>query len=72
MNYKLLFFSGMVTSAIGLILGMILTALLPTPFTGGLYREQRRGFMLVGAITGAMIGISQEAIRQLKEKQDQE
>ncbi|HEY9640234.1 MAG TPA: hypothetical protein V6C57_07110 [Coleofasciculaceae cyanobacterium] len=72
MNYKMLWFTGMVTSAIGLGLGIILTALLPTPYTGGLYREQRHGFIILGTIGGLIVGISQEAIRQLKDKQDQE
>jgi hypothetical protein len=72
MNYKLLFFSGMVTMAIGLGLGIIFTVLFATPYTSGLYREQRNSFIAIGAIGGLLVGVSQEAIRQLKRKQDQE
>jgi hypothetical protein len=72
MNYKLLVFSGMVTMAIGLGLGIIFTVLFATPYTGGLYREQRNSFMAIGAIGGFLVGVSQEAIRQRKQNQDQE
>jgi len=72
MNYKLLFFAGVVTAAVGFTLGVILVALLPTPYTGGLYREQKSGYKLAGAVGGVVIGISQEAVRQLKQKQDQD
>jgi len=72
MNYKKMLFAGIVTAAIGFTLGLILTVLTPTPYRGGLYREQRRGFMLIGAVGGLLVGSSQEAIRQLKAKQDQE
>lgn len=72
MNYKMLFFAGIMTMAIGIGLGMILAALLPTPYTGGLYREQKRGFIVAGAAGGLIVGLSQEAIRQLKQRQDQE
>lgn len=72
MNYKLLFFSGMVTMAIGMGLGVIFTALFATPYKGGLYREQRSGFIAIGATAGFLVGVSQEAIRQLQQKQDQE
>lgn len=72
MNYKLLWFAGMITMAIGTGLGLVLTALLPTPYIGGVYREQKPGFMMVGAVGGLIVGMSQEAIRQLKQQQDQD
>jgi zinc transporter ZupT len=72
MNYKMLCFAGMVTMTIGIGLGIILASLFPTPYRGGLYREQKLGFIIVGAAGGLLAGISQEAIRQLKQKQDQE
>jgi len=72
MNYKLLFFAGAVTAVVGFVLGIILAALLPTPYTGGLYQEQKSGYKIAGALGGFIIGISQEAVRQLKQKQDQD
>jgi len=70
MNYRMLGFAGGVTMAIGLGLGIVVTRLAPTPYSGGLYREQKPGYMIVGAAAGLLIGLSQEAIRQLKQKQD--
>lgn len=70
MNYKLLWFAGGVTMAIGMVLGLILAALLPTPYRSGLYRDQKPGFIAIGAAGGLVVGMGQEAIRQLKQKQD--
>jgi hypothetical protein len=72
MNYRLLVFAGAVTAGIGIIFGMIVAALLPTPYTGELYRHQRSRFAIVGGVFGFMVGVSQEGIRQLKKKQDQD
>jgi hypothetical protein len=70
MNYRLLFFAGIVTAGIGIVLGIILAALLPTPYTAKLYQHQRTWFAIIGGIAGFIVGISQEGIRQMKEKQD--
>ncbi|MDX2228216.1 MAG: hypothetical protein NW220_01170 [Leptolyngbyaceae cyanobacterium bins.349] len=72
MNYKLLLFSGFMTMAIGLGLGLILTALLPTPFRGGVYQDQKSGYMVIGATGGFLFGVSVEALRELKEQRDRE
>lgn len=72
MNYRMLGFAGVVTMAIGLGLGLIVAKLAPTPYTGGLYREQKPGYIIAGAAAGLLIGLSQETIRQLKQKQDQD
>jgi len=72
MNRKLLFFSGLVTMVIGLGLGSILATLLPTPYRGGIYIDQKPGFMLIGATGGFLFGVSIEALRELKEQRDRE
>ncbi len=72
MNYKMLLFAGGVTMAIGMGLGIILATILPTPYSTGVYRAQRTGFIITGAIAGLIVGASQEAIRQLKQQQDQD
>lgn len=72
MNSKLLLFSGFVTMAIGLGLGWILAVLLPTPFRGGVYQDQKPGYMLIGATGGFLFGVSMEALRELKEQRDRE
>ncbi len=72
MNHKLVLFSGIVTMAIGMGLGAILATLLPTPFKGEIYRDQKPGFMVIGATGGFLFGASMEVIRELKEQQDQD
>lgn len=72
MNRKLLLFSGLVTTVIGTSLGLILATLLPTPYQGGIYREQKAGFVLLGATGGFLFGVSIEALRELKEQRDRE
>jgi len=58
--------------AIGMALGLILAALMPTPFRGGMYQNQKPGFILIGAIGGFLFGVSMEALRELKEQRDKE
>jgi Na+-transporting NADH:ubiquinone oxidoreductase subunit NqrD len=70
MNRKLLLFSGFVTMLIGTGLGAILATLLPTPYRGGIYLDQRPGYMLIGATGGFLFGVSIEAMRELKEQRD--
>ena len=72
MNCKLLLFSGLITMVIGTGLGLILATLLPTPYRGGIYLNQKPGFMLLGATGGFLFGVSTEALRELKEKRDRE
>jgi hypothetical protein len=72
MNHKMLLFAGLVTMVIGMGLGLVLSALLPSPYKSGLYRDQKPGYIAIGAAGGLLVGLSQEAIRQLKQKQDQE
>lgn len=72
MNRKLLLFSGIVTMTIGVILGLILAELMPTPYRSGLYQNQKPGFMLLGATGGFLFGVSMEALRELKQQRDQE
>lgn len=72
MNRRLLLFSGLIMMAIGTGLGAILATLLPTPYRGGIYLDQKPGFMLIGATGGFLFGVSMEALRELKEQRDRE
>jgi Na+-transporting NADH:ubiquinone oxidoreductase subunit NqrD len=72
MNRKLLLFSGLITMLIGTGIGAILATLLPTPYRGGWYPNQRPGYMLIGATGGFLFGVSIEALRELKEQRDRE
>lgn len=72
MNRKLLLFSGLITMTLGAGLGLILATLLPTPYRGGIYLDQKPGFVLVGATGGFLFGVSVEALRELKEQRDRE
>jgi hypothetical protein len=57
---------------IGTGLGFVLATLLTTPFQAGLYRDQKPGFMIIGATGGFLFGVSMEALRELKEQRDRE
>jgi len=72
MNRKLLLFSGFVTMLIGTGLGLVLATLMQTPFKTGLYRDQKPGFIIGGAVGGFLFGVSIEALRELKEQRDRE
>lgn len=72
MNHKLLLFSGIITMLVGTGLGFILATLMQTPFSTGLYRDQKSGFMIIGAVGGFLFGVSMEALRELKEQRDRE
>lgn len=72
MNYRKLVFAGGVTTVIGMALGIVLVALLPNRYSSGFYQKRQPIFITVGAALGLLVGTSQEAIRQLQQKQDQQ
>ncbi|MGQ9873097.1 hypothetical protein [Leptodesmis sp.] len=43
-----------------------------TPFSTGLYRDQKSGFMIIGAVGGFLFRVSMEALQELKEQRDRE
>lgn len=72
MNLRLIVFSGVITSVVGVGVGLLLANLFPTPYQGGFYEHMNRKYMAIGGVSGLLIGMSQEALRQLKKQRDEE
>ncbi|MEH2136030.1 hypothetical protein [Nostoc sp.] len=72
MNAKLIAFSGLVTAFVGAGIGFITASLLPCPYTSQMYQNLEKKYAIVGAVTGLLIGSSQEMIRELKQERDAE
>jgi hypothetical protein len=72
MNTRKIIFSSIITGAVGAGLGLVMIYLAPCPYTGKLYQNIDRTYILIGGIAGLLVGSSQETIRQLKKQRDQE
>lgn len=72
MNQRRIWFSGLVTAAVGVGIGLVAAKIVQSPFTSSPYRHLERTYMVVFGSGGLLIGASQEALRQLKQKRDQE
>lgn len=78
MNYKRVIFSAIITSLIGAFFGLVAVEL--TKNRVGNFRFQskayqtlyKRDLIIVGAVLGALAGVGQEYIRELKHKRDAE
>ncbi len=46
--------------------------LAPTPYSSSLYSHLKRDYLIIGGVAGLLLGSSQETIRQLKRKCDQD
>ena len=70
---KRMVFSGIVTSILGIGLGWVLAYIFPSPYHGwNLYHNLERKYMITGSAAGFLIGICQEAIRQIKKESDRQ
>lgn len=70
MNKRRILFSGLITSAVGVGLGLVMLQLAPTPYASSLYSNLKRNYLIVGGIAGLLLGSSQETVRQLKRQCD--
>ena len=72
MNKRRIFFSGVVTSAVGVGLGLVILQLAPSPYSSSLYSHLKRDYLIIGGIAGLLLGASQETVRQLKRQCDED
>ncbi|PZV09093.1 MAG: hypothetical protein DCF22_19070 [Leptolyngbya sp.] len=72
MNKRRILFCGVITSAVGVGLGLVILQLAPTPYSSRMYCNLNRDYLIIGGITGLLLGSSQETIRQLKRHCDQD
>lgn len=72
MNQRKIWFAGIVTSVLGVFIGLVLSRIVETPYTSENYQRLGRIYMLVCGTGGLVVGTTQEALRQLKEEQDRE
>lgn len=78
MNYKLVLVAGLVTSIVGGVLGWGMGQIalrqkpsqLRTSLSAGYQDLYNRQFIWLGALTGGLIGMGQECVRQLKDEED--
>lgn len=74
MNQRKIWFAGIVTTGMGVVIGLVLAKIVESPFTSQTYQRQRleRIYMLVCGTGGLLVGTTQEALRQLQEQRDRE
>lgn len=77
MNIKLIFFSGIVTAALGSVLGLAVAHIGQQDFNdlkyeSEIYQDLNDYYALIGAGLGLAVGISQECVRELKAQRDKE
>ncbi|MGF1458938.1 MAG: hypothetical protein ACFBSG_07910 [Leptolyngbyaceae cyanobacterium] len=72
MNWRRMFFTGLINTAVGIGIGIILFELAAPPFTSRPYQALGRYYVLAGGVGGFLTGWSWEGLRQLKVKRDRE
>ena len=72
MNSRRIVFSGAVTSAIGVGLGLVMLSLAPIPYSSDPYRNLKQDYLIIGGAIGLLFGAGQETVRQLKRQCDEE
>ena len=77
MNVRAIVFSGIVTAAIGAVIGLAAARIGQRDFNqlrfeGKHYEGIQNRYVLVGASVGLAVGLGQECVRQLKAERDRE
>ncbi|WP_317110347.1 hypothetical protein [Chroococcidiopsis sp. SAG 2025] len=77
MNFRAIIFSGVVTAAIGAVVGLAATRIGQRDFNqlrfeGKHYEGMQNRYVLIGASVGLAVGLGQECVRQLKAERDRE
>lgn len=72
MNRRKIWFAGLVTTVVGVGVGIILAKIVDSPYTSQAYQDQRieRIYIVIGGVGGFIVGTTQEALRQLQEERD--
>lgn len=72
MNRKLILFSALLTTLVGIVIGLAAARMHHGRFASSLYQNLGPKYAIVGAVTGLVVGAGQEAVRQLKQQRDAE
>ncbi len=72
MNWRRMFYTGLVNSVIGVGLGLVLANIVKSPYKSGVYRHLTVIYIVIGGSGGFIVGGSWEGMRQLAEKCDLE
>ena len=72
MNQRKIWFAGVVTAALGVGIGLVLTKIVTTPYTSKNYQNLEQTYMLICGTGGLIVGTTQEALRQLQAQRDLE
>ncbi|MBW4550618.1 MAG: hypothetical protein KME35_05835 [Aphanocapsa sp. GSE-SYN-MK-11-07L] len=72
MNRKLIVFSGVITAAIGAVIGLSASELARPKFESSIYQNLAPKYAAAGGVIGLLAGAGQEAIRQLKQQREKE
>jgi hypothetical protein len=72
MNWRRMVYTGLVNTAVGLGLGLVLGKMAQSPYTSTAYQRLGQVYLVVGGVGGFIVGWSWEGLRQLKEKRDWE
>ena len=72
MNWRRMFYTGLMNTIIGIVLGLVMANIAASPYTSRSYQNLDRLYMIIGGGGGFALGWSWEGLRQLKEKRDRE
>ncbi|MGL4620275.1 hypothetical protein [Chroococcidiopsis sp.] len=77
MNFRAIIFSGVVTAAIGAVIGLAAARIGQRDFNqlrfeGKHYEGMQNRYVLISASVGLAVGLGQECVRQLKAERDRE
>lgn len=72
MNWRRMIYTGLMNTAVGIGIGVILYKLAAPPYTSDPYENLGRYYVLTGGLLGFITGWSWEGLRQLKVKRDRE
>ena len=72
MNKRLVLFSGILTSLVGVGLGLAIANMVQSPYTSSPYQGLAQKYMIIGGVSGLLLGSSQEALRQMKQQRDEQ
>jgi hypothetical protein len=72
MNWRRMLYTGLMNTALGIGLGVVMFNLAAPPYTSEPYQNLGRYYVVGGGMLGFITGWSWEGLRQLKVKRDRE